>query len=427
MDAERPSDEDGPFYSWLPPEDRLWRHPSEAARELPRRPRRWLPQALALRSISPQGWRYLAVAVVGGLVGAAATLGAGAVSGLLEHQASTVGPLVSAGPGVTLADAGDVPGSTWNALAEQVAPSVVAITVCSSSCSLVGSGVVLFEAGRTAFVLTDRNLFSAALNAQDLTGIEVTFPSGRASTARLVGTDPLTSLALVEATQPPGMSATPAQTGTVANLNLADPVMVLGAQGTPGGSVFLGSISGEADTVNLAEGQDMDNLLAVGVGPTNQGVDGGPVVDQFGQVVGITVDLVASDPTSSQGVTYAVPIDEARQVAMALAYRKSPPHPWIGVSDLRDVPSSVSLSLGLAEGGAQAGQVAPNSPARRAGLTPGDVITSLNGRTVGSAGELSAALSSCAPGKPAAMTFEDPATRKVTSTTVLVANEPPDQ
>lgn len=415
-------EEDGPFFAWLPPEDRLWRHPSESA---PRsgsthtRParghgeRRWagvIPRPTALST-----W---AVAVIAGLVGATAATGIGLAAGLWPRQTTVVRSVIPSTPSVSLADVGAAP-TNWSAVDDSVAASVVTVSVDGSSGPLVGSGLVILQSGEhNAFVVTDRSLFARDQEMGYVGTIDVTFLSGVTARAKLVGEDQLSSLAVLEISNSPG--AVPAALGTVADLRDAQQVLAVGSRTGP--SVATGSISAEDRTVSLSDGTDLDGLLAVSMPPLNTTAAGGPLLDQFGQVVGLTLSLDPVDQ-SDQQFTFAVPIDEVTRVATQIIDGTPPTHPWLGVADAEDVPSTMAHQLGL-DGGVQVGVVTPGSPAARVGLRANDVITSLAGKPLVSTGALLAQVVACAPGQSVPITYVHDG--RTVRATIRVGEEPPD-
>jgi serine protease Do len=138
--------------------------------------------------------------------------------------------------------------------------------------------------------------------------------------------------------------------------------------------------------VDLANSQVMQNLIAVGGSPLpSPAAAGGPLVNQYGQVVGITLSLSPADSTD-QNLTYAVPVDVATHIAYQLTNDVTPTHPWIGVN-ADDLTPSTAQSLHLA-GGAQVRAIWPGSPASKIGMEPTDIITRFNGQPVTSSGVL---------------------------------------
>lgn len=419
------NEDDDPRFPWLPPEDRLWRHPSEAQRD-PTVPTFTDPASFAgligdsAATRRGAGWgRTATVALVAGFVGALAASGVGIAGGWWNHQTTIVRSTTPNSPTVSLADAG---GSTnWAAVEESVAASVVGVAVEGPAGPQQGSGLVMVATDQnTAFVVTDRSLFLPDQSAGYKGSVTVTFLSGDTVRAKLLGTDGLTGLALLQVSDP--AKDIPAAIGSVADTRDADPVLAVGARTLAGGSLSAGSISGEDRTVDLTDGTDMDSLIAVTMPAMTPEATGGPLLDQYGRVVGLTISVDPTDQTEQQ-VTFAVPIDEVNRVATELINRDRVSHPWLGVSNSEDVPSVMAHQLGLT-GGVVAGQVTPGSPAGAAGLEDHDIITGFNGKPMTSTGSLVAALVKLNPGARVPMTYIH--SGRTVSTTVVLSDQPAD-
>lgn len=401
VDAD--GEEDGPLFAWLPPEDRLWRHPSEGGGSgfgpAPSGPPR--PGRLGrLAGAGGGGWgRTWTVALIAGLVGALSASAIGVTSGWWGHDTTVVRSVIPSTPAVSLADAGGA-ATNWTAIDDSVAASVVSITVEGAAGPQQGSGLVILGGpDGEAFVVTDASLFDPASGGGFEGGIEVTFLSGAVAKGRLVGQDPLSGLAVVGVANQ--ARAVPADTGSVADLHDADPVLAVGARDVS--SLSFGEVSGEDRDVDLADGSDMDGLIGVTMPSMSTTAAGGPLVDQNGLVVGVTVNIDPVDSTASQ-LTFAVPIDEVTRVVSDLIDQKPASHPWLGVADAADVPSMMAHQLGLS-GGVQVGGIESGSPAARAGLRTDDIITSFAGQPVVSAGTLTALLEGCQPGRTVAVAY----------------------
>jgi putative serine protease PepD len=416
-------EDEGPFFAWLPPEDRLWRHPSEAAESQSSGTQTGSDRGSGSGSVT--NWFHAAtsgpgriwtVAVVAGVIGAMAASGVGLVTGAFDHPNTIVRSVLSTSPAVTLATAGG-PGVDWTDVDKAVAPSVVAINVSTAGGPETGSGLLLINGSNHAYVVTDRSLIGAATDADDLGPIQVTFISGKQARGRLVGQDPISGLAVIAV---PNIQDTYPTLGSVADLSVANPVLAIGAESLQGGSVFAGSVTAENREVDVADGGNVENMIAVSGTPVPAPVAGGPLVDQFGRVVGLTVDLDPTDATD-QNLTFAVPVDEVEHVALQLVAGGKVTHPWLGLYDSVDLSSGVAHQDGLL-GGALAVGVTPNSPASHIGLGPTDIITSLNGQPVTSAGTLTALLNSCQPNDRATISFIRDG--KTMHATVVVSNQP---
>ena len=414
------------MFPWLPPEDRLWRHPSESppgsaegtradgeSTDRPHAPRPWagvLPRGLARST-----W---VVAVIAGLVGATAATGVGLASGLWPHDTTVVRSMAPSTSSVSLADIGPEP-TNWTAVDDSVSPSVVTVSVQGSAGPQVGSGLVfLVSAGGRAYVVTDRSLIARGRAMGYVGTINVTFLSGTTARAKLVGDDPLSGLAVLSIAD--GGSGVPASLGTVADLRQAQQILVVGSHTPP--SVSTGTISAEDRTVSLPDGSDLDGLLALSMPPLNTASAGGPLLNQFGQVVGVTLSLEPVDEADQQ-FTFAVPIDEVSRIVTEMADGSSPTHPWIGISDAEDVPSTTAHQLGVV-GGVQAGKISSGSPAGLVGIRADDIITSLDDKPVMSAGGLLAQMESCVPGRVIPITYVHAG--HTVSTAVRVGDEPHD-
>lgn len=435
--ADWPAEDDGPFFAWLPPEDRLWRHPSESMGEPgstgepgPSRS----SSASSARPSSPSAGPSLtslvagrrpavprtivAVALIAGLVGAVAATGVGMASGLWPRTTTVVRSVAPSTSSVSLASVGPEP-TDWTAVLDSVSASVVAVTVDGAAGPQVGSGVVFLQAyGGDVYVVTDRSLIARGQDAGYMGSISVSFLSGTTDRARLVGEDSLSGLAVLLVQGAGG--AVPAAFGTVTALHVADPVLAVGSHSAS--AVAVGTVSSEDRTVPLADGTDIDDLLAVTMSPLSAAASGGPLMNEFGQVVGVTLGLDAAD-AGSQQLTFAVPVDEVDRIATQIIDHGPVTHPWLGVANAGDVPSVLAHQLGLT-GGVQAGVVTSGSPASRAGLRADDIITALGGKPVSTTGALIADLATCTPGQPIPLSYVH-AGRPV-DTTVRLTSEPQD-
>jgi S1-C subfamily serine protease len=336
-----------------------------------------------------------------------AASGVGFLSGAFDHPTTIVRSVLSSSPAVTLATPG-VTGVDWTAVDKAVAPSVVGISISGADGPQTGSGLLLVNGSSDAYVVTDRALIGSATDADDLGPIGVTLISGKQLKGRLIGQDPLSGLAVISV---PNVQDSFPSLGTVAELAVANPVMAIGAQNLPGGSVFPGSVTAENRQVDVADGSNLENMIAVSGTPIPGAVAGGPLVDQYGRVVGITVDIEPADATD-QNLTFAVPVNEVERVVQQMVAGEKVTHPWLGLYDSVDPPSGGALAVG----------VTPNSPASHIGLAPTDIITSLNDQPVTSAGTLTALLNDCQPSDRARISFIRDG--KTMSTTIVVSNQP---
>jgi S1-C subfamily serine protease len=372
MEFVDPEDERSSFGSPPPPDDRLWRHPSELA-ESPRRgpvpPGGAGSEAREHRARRPT-WVVAGVSALG-----ASLVSTGLVLifvGLRDgDQAAPVAvERQLAQPRWTVAS------SPIAQIAERAHAAIVQLRVESGGRTEAGSGVIFRTDGH---VLTSAHLVSGA------TSLRALLASGREVAARLVGADPDTDTAVVKLDGGPFPVAT---LGSAMNLHVGQTAVAIGS------SVSVGVISALHQEVRPVGGEptllDMIQTDA-GVSP---GSSGGALLDGDGAVIGITSAVVTDDSGRSPG--FATAIDTARSVADELIRTGRVRHPWLGIEGT-DVHGSVAAELDVA-GGAMVGQVKEGSPAQRAGLAPRDVIVGVNGRPVHSMSELVMVLRVLGPG-----------------------------
>lgn len=371
MPDEDPFIDDGPVGPPLPPEDRLWRHPSEVT---------WA----GVQDPPPPRSRPWGVALVAGLTGAAVTLGVVALAGGLaapirERVVERV-PADQASIALAVGGRGDgVP-----AVAAAVAPSVVRLEITAAGGQTSGSGVVLRD---------DGTLVTAAHLVADATGVTIVRGDGAAVRGRVAASDLVTGVAVVVPDDAEaGHAWSPAVLGSAEALAVGQTAIAVGAPDRPaaGPSVTVGVVSGLGRRVSTG------GFVLHGVIETDAAVSGsssgGALCDAFGAVVGITVAV-----PNDEGLGFAIPADVVRSVAEALLSGEMQ-HAWLGIEGA-DLPSTESSLPGITGmGGVRVLGVEAGGPADGAGIRPGDVVLALDGQRVGSMSELIVALRSKEPG-----------------------------
>jgi putative serine protease PepD len=290
-------------------------------------------------------------------------------------------------------------------VAADVLPSVVSITVESGRGAAEGSGVILSDDGQ---ILTNNHVVEAAGDGADIT---VTFSNGDNADARILGRDPATDLAVIQASDVSGL--TPAELGNSADLHVGDTVLAIGSPLGLTGSVTSGIVSALNRSITLggsSEGSPFGNqggsqttavIDAIQTDAAiNPGNSGGPLINARGQVIGINTAIAstAGDMGGGQsgniGVGFAIPIDDARDVADQLIQNGEVRHAFLGVQ-----------IANADAGGALVGAVEPNSPADDAGLQRGDVITKVGDEDINDAAALTASIRSHDPGGQVTITY----------------------
>ncbi|MFW5473798.1 S1C family serine protease [Knoellia sp. CPCC 206450] len=282
----------------------------------------------------------------------------------------------------------------WTATASAVSPSVVAIKTDSGE----GSGVIIDD---NAHILTNNHVVAGA---QQLT---VTLADGRTFKGRIQGTDPSTDLAVVTIEGAPD-DLQPISIGDSDALKVGDPVMAVGNPLGLAGTVTTGIVSAlnRPVTTEAAEqqpqqqnpfGQQQQQSSSEPVvtnaiqtsAAINPGNSGGALVNANGQLVGINSSIASLGSSGSSqggniGIGFAIPVKEAASIAEQLIADGTAEHAYLGVG-----PTDGTASDGSAtRAGAQVRTVQPGTPAQKAGLEAGDVITEVNGERVDSAESL---------------------------------------
>jgi len=268
------------------------------------------------------------------------------------------------------------------AVAAEVLPSVVSISVRSASGSGSGSGVVLDEAGH---VLTNDHVVAPGANGE----IAVLLSDGRSGDARIVGTDPVTDLAVLEVDVDGGL--TPIALGRSADVAVGDAVLAVGSPLGLDGTVTTGIISALDRTVRTNPESPLLGALQTDAA-INPGNSGGALVDAAGRLIGINT-AISSTSGGSIGLGFAIPVDQARSVAEELIRTGRATHPSLGVA-----ATTVS-------DGALLQQVPADSAAAEAGLQAGDVVTSVDADAVTSVDELVLALRERGVDEPVEVTY----------------------
>ncbi|MFJ8581654.1 trypsin-like peptidase domain-containing protein [Micromonospora sp. NPDC093277] len=319
--------------------------------------------------------RFLGV----GALALALMLGSGVAGGALAlalngNSGTTITRNYSAAPVINPADLPKI--------AASVQDSIVTIMTNSGE----GSGVILSADG---YVLTNNHVVASASGDT----VKVVFADGKNADAKIVGTDPKTDLAVVQASGVSGLKA--AKFGDSDAMQVGDQVLALGSPLGLQGSVTAGILSARDRTIQAGEGgqQQMEpqqgassisGLLQTDA-PINPGNSGGALVNTRGEVIGINTAIATAGQGSNGniGVGFAIPSNKAKDVAEKLQRGEKISHPSLGVS------------VNAAEdGGALIAAVVPGSAAEKAGLQRGDVVTRFGDKVIKDSNDLVGAVQS---------------------------------
>ena len=358
-DDERPAFRDPP-----PPDDRLWRHPSEVAVAAPRaRHHSWV------------------TALCAGSVGALVATGVIAATGGLRRDVTVVSPAGQSTRATTVTTQ-PPPDLEVEQIAERVRPSIAQVHVTTPAGVINGSGVMFRYDGH---VLTNWHLVDEAQ------AIKVKMANGKEIPGKLVGVDRDTDLAIVKVEGGPYPAAT---FGTAAALKLGQRAIALGSplDLASGPSVTVGVVSALHRQVNVREGVRLLDMIQTDT-PISTDSSGGALLDRTGAVIGITTAVAGG----AEGLGFATPIETARVVGDQLIANGRFIHVWLGI-DGNDLDGSMANGLGV-DGGALVDKVTPGGPAERAGLAAHDVIVGVEHKAIASMGALVVNLRGRQPGE----------------------------
>ena len=244
-----------------------------------------------------------------------------------------------------------------------------------------GSGFFISADG---FAVTNNHVVDKA------DSVEVTTDEGKNYTAKVIGTDPKTDLALIKID---GRSDFPYVKLSDTNPRVGDWVLAVGNPFGLGGTVTAGIISARGRDIGAGPYDDFIQIDA----PVNRGNSGGPTFDVDGNVIGVNT-AIFSPSGGSVGIAFAIPADTVRTVVGQLKDHGAVTRGWIGVQ-IQPVTDEVADSLGLPKPeGALVAEPQDGSPAVKAGIKAGDVITSVDGRPVKDARDLAKRIGAMAPG-----------------------------
>jgi putative serine protease PepD len=346
-----------------------------------------------LRPVSPRVRRAipLAVAVV---IGAGAGAGAYALTSGGSSAPTTSRVVVPAQPAASTSTV-----DSLTQLYKQDAPGIVDITVESSSSGSSSGGFPFGQPGGsqkqeaegTGFEIDSKgDILTAEHVVANATSIKVEFENGSTAKATLVGSDKSSDTAVIHV----DVSASqlhPLALGDSSSVQPGESVVAIGSPFGLAETMTAGIVSATNRTITAPSGFSITGAIQTDAA-INHGNSGGPLIDaETNTVIGIN-DQIESDTNDNAGIGFAVPINNSRSVARTLIAGGTVKHAYVGV-----------LIAGVT-GGARITQVKSGSPAAKAGLKVGDVITAYGGKPVTSADELTAAVSNSRVGETVKVT-----------------------
>ncbi|HEX5053302.1 MAG TPA: trypsin-like peptidase domain-containing protein [Planctomycetota bacterium] len=264
------------------------------------------------------------------------------------------------------------------AVVQRVRPAVLHLrTLGRGRGGGTGSG---FLCGADGLALTNNHVVHGAL------AVEATFHDGRTAVVDVLGTDPTTDLALLRV---PGADVEPLPLVDSGALRVGDFALAVGCPHGLSHSVTAGIISGLGRALPGPGGRSIEDVIQTDA-PLNPGNSGGPLLDAQGRVVGIATAIVPM----AQGLCFAVPASTALVVLPELKEHGEVVRGWLGVAVQGvEIAPTIAHRLGLPSPRALAvAAVTPGSPADKGGVQKGDLLISIEERTIRGVGDLMAGL-----------------------------------
>jgi serine protease Do len=243
-----------------------------------------------------------------------------------------------------------------------------------------GSGFFISSDG---YAVTNNHVVQNAENVQ------VTADDGKTYKAKVIGTDPRTDLALIKIDG----KDFPYVKLSDSTPRVGDWVLAVGNPFGLGGTVTAGIVSARGRDIGAGPYDDFIQIDA----PVNKGNSGGPTFDVDGNVIGVNT-AIFSPSGGSVGIAFAIPADTVKSVIAQLRDKGSVTRGWIGVQ-IQSVTPDIADSMGLKQStGALVSEPQKDSPAAKAGIASGDVITSVNDQPIKDARDLARKIGTMSPG-----------------------------
>jgi len=317
--------------------------------------------------------------------------------------------------------------SSIASVAEKVGPSVVSIVTETRSRSYygttsgqaAGTGIVVSKDG---YIMTNNHVL------QDATNVSVVDSNGELyEDVDVIGRDPLNDIAFLKIKS--NKEFTPATLGNSATIRTGQQVVAIGnALGQYSNSVTSGIISGTGRPITASSGdggatESLTDLIQTDAS-INPGNSGGPLVNMAGQVIGINTAIVED----ANGIGFAIPINATKGVLAGVLETGKVNRAYLGVNYLTitpDVAREYNLNVNngaYIKADGSSNPVVSGSPADKAGLKSGDIITKINNETIGSQGSLSSILGEYRPGDKITITYLRDGKENTTSLTLGTYN-----
>jgi serine protease Do len=275
----------------------------------------------------------------------------------------------------------------------------------------VGSGFFISADG---YAVTNNHVVDHAKS------VEITTDDGKTYTAKVIGTDAKTDLALIKVDGKSDFTYVNFESDAP---RVGDWVVAVGNPYGLGGTVTAGIISAEGRDIGSGPYDDYIQIDA----PINKGNSGGPTFDTKGNVIGVNT-AIYSPTGGSVGIGFDIPAATVKMVVAQLKDKGSVTRAWLGVQ-VQPVTAGIAESLGMKNAsGALVDEAQEDTPAAKAGIQAGDVITAVNGNAIKDSRTLAREISGMAPGSSAKLDIlRKGEAKSITVTLATMPNQPEKQ
>jgi S1-C subfamily serine protease len=329
--------------------------------------------------------------IIGGAV-AGAVIAVVIASGSSSHSSVTTTVLKSTGSSSIPSSFTPNKGMTINQIYRAASPGVVDLKVTSVSNNSFGFGGQQQGEGAGVVYDTKGNILTDEHVVSDATKVTVNFQNGRSAQAKVLGTDPSTDVAVVHV-DVPASELHPIPFADSSTAQVGDPVVAIGSPFSLPETTTAGIVSAVGRSIQAPNNYTIPGAIQTDAA-INPGNSGGPLLDANAHVLGLN-DQIQTNSGSSAGVGFATPSNAVRRIADSIIAGHPVKHAYVGVE-----------LNGNSTGGAQIGQVQPNSPATQAGLQSGDLITAVNGKNITSTEGFIATVDQYSPGQKVTITVK---------------------
>lgn len=342
-------------------------------------PNAYAPQVTDDDKPRSQGWKFVMTGTVSALAAVALCFGA-ISSGLISVPSSGNFTTITSNTGGVGTSTGSKTGYDWSTVSKKVSASVVSIAVQDGNSVAQGSGAVLDTTGN---IITNAHVVNGGSN------IQVTLSNGNIYSAKLVGMDATTDLAVIKLDSAPS-DLTPVTFADSDSVAVGQQIMSAGNPLGYSNSVTSGIVSAVDRPVSVSDssgsadqGIIVTNAIQID-SAINQGNSGGPTFDANGEVIGINSSIASmsstTDSAGSIGIGFAIPSNLAKRISNEIIKNGKVQHVKLGVT----IQTATATVDGTSRVGAKIMSVSDGSPADKAGLKTGDVVVSYDGKSTDS-------------------------------------------